>query len=94
MKLKGTCTRCGREFLAEEVVQRHGHCPNCGRAFNGDYTAHLAQALQRVEGAANALHDALEDLASMELTMDIDEGSIVQPVAEAVRKTGGKRSRI
>ncbi len=93
MKIKGTCLRCGREFLAEEVVQAHGHCPRCGRAFNGDYTALLAQALQRAEIVGTALQEALEEIGGMELAMEMDEAEILQPITDALRSARRKRAR-
>lgn len=94
MKIKGTCTRCGREFLAQQVVEAHGHCPWCGQAFNRDYTAVLANALREAQQAGGALQGALEQIAGMSLALDLDEDSIVGPVRDAVRSAKRRRARV
>lgn len=94
MKIKGTCGRCGREFLAQQVIPSHGHCPWCGQAFSPDYTAVLAQALQQAEVAGNRLQDALEQLAALEPAMELDDETIVGPIRDALRAARRRRSRV
>jgi hypothetical protein len=94
VKIKGTCGRCGREFLAQQVIQSHGHCPWCGQAFSPDYTAALAQALQQAEVAGNRLQDALEQLAALEPAMELDDETIVAPIRDALRAARRRRSRV
>jgi transposase-like protein len=94
MKIKGTCARCGREFLAQQVVEAHGHCPWCGQAFNRDYTAVLTQALQEAEVAGNRLQDALQQIASLELAMELDDETVLGPIRDELRTARRKRSRV
>jgi transposase-like protein len=94
MKIKGTCARCGREFLAQQVVEAHGHCPWCGQAFNRDYTAVLTQALQEAEVAGNRLQDALQQIASLELAMELDDETVLGPIRDELRAARRKRSRV
>jgi PHP family Zn ribbon phosphoesterase len=94
MKIKGTCARCGREFLAQQVVEAHGHCPWCGQAFNRDYTAVLTQALQEAEVAGNRLQDALQQIAGLELAMELDDETVLGPIRDELRAARRKRSRV
>jgi DNA repair exonuclease SbcCD ATPase subunit len=94
MKIKGTCGRCVREFLAQQVIESGGHCPWCGQPFNRDYTANLAQALQEAEVAANRLQDALQQIAGMELAMELDDEAIVEPIRTELRAARRRRSKV
>ena len=94
MKIKGTCSRCGREFLASQVVESHGHCPWCGKAFNKDYTAVLATALREADSAGESFQAALEQIAGMELAMEIDEESVLGPLRDALRTARRSRARV
>ena len=85
MRIKATCGNCDREFVQELVAESGGHCPWCGNAFSRDYTALVAQSLQRAEAAGDALEDALDDLAAIRADMDIDEGSVLEPLRERLR---------
>jgi hypothetical protein len=94
MRIKGTCTNCGREFLPEQVAAAGGHCPWCGRAFDADYTALLVHALQQAARAGNELQAALEQMADIEeLAMEIDEESVLEPLREALRRIRGHAGR-
>jgi transposase len=94
MKIKGTCSRCGREFLASQVVEGHGHCPWCGNAFNKDYTAVLANALREAESHGESFQAVLEQIAGMELAMELDEESVIGPLRNALRTARGRRARV
>jgi predicted nucleic acid-binding Zn-ribbon protein len=95
VRIRGTCTNCGREFLPEQVIGSGGHCPWCGKAFNRDYTALLVEALRQADRAGNALEDALKDIASIEeLAMDIDDESVLEPLREAVAAIRKRRARV
>jgi transposase len=95
MKIRGTCSNCGREFLPEQVVGSGGHCPWCGKAFNRDYTALLVKALKQSGEAGEALEAALKDIASIEeLAMNIDEESVLEPLREALRAIRRRRARV
>jgi hypothetical protein len=95
VRIRGTCTNCGREFLPEQVAASGGHCPWCGKAFNRDYTAILVQELRRAEAAGDALQDALEQIADIpELAMEIDQESILEPLREALRAIRKRRARV
>jgi hypothetical protein len=66
VKIKGTCRRCGREFLAEQVLQNGGVCPWDGKPFQPDYAVVLVEALRDAENAGNTLENALEKIADLE----------------------------
>jgi hypothetical protein len=94
MKIKGTCGHCGREFLAGQVVEGHGHCPWCGKAFNRDYTAVLANSLREAEAAGDLFQAALEQIGGMNLAMELDEESVLGPLRDALRAARRRRARV
>ncbi len=65
MKIKGTCKRDGRDFLAEQVIETGGACPWDGRPFNDNYAATLVNALRDAEEAGTRLERALETIADL-----------------------------
>ncbi|MBW3535609.1 MAG: endonuclease Q family protein [Gemmatimonadetes bacterium] len=94
MRIRGTCTNCGREFLPEQVVEGGGQCPWCGKVFNRDYTVLLLRALRQADEAGDALEGALNDMAALEdLAMEIDEESVLEPLREALRAMRRRRAR-
>lgn len=94
MKIRGTCGNCGREFLAEQVIAAHGHCPWCGKAFTRDYTANLARALAQADAAGDVLEAALEQIADIQPALDLDEESVLEPLREALRAQRRRRARV
>ena len=80
MKIKGTCRRCGREFLAEQVIRNGGRCPWDGKPFQADYAVVLVDALTDAEAAGNTLENALEKLADIEPEFVLDEGSVLDEI--------------
>lgn len=94
MKIKGTCAHCGREFLAQQLIEGDGHCPWCGKAFSRDYTANLAQALREAEVAGNRLQDALQQIAGMELAMELDDETLLEPIRNELRTARRRRSKV
>ena len=77
MKIKGTCRRCGREFLAEEVVANGGRCPWDGKPLQPDYAVVLVDALRDAAAAGGTLENALEKLADLEPDLVLDVDSII-----------------
>ena len=77
MKIRGTCRRCGRDFLVQQVLESQGHCPWCGQPFQPQYTAVLAEALQQAEAAGSSLENALEKIAGMDPALVLDEASVL-----------------
>lgn len=95
MRIRGTCTNCGREFMPDQVIESGGHCPWCGKAFNRDYTSLLVQALRQADEAGDALEAALKDIAALEdVAMEIDEPSVLEPLREALRALRRRRTRV
>ena len=87
MRIKGTCARCGREFLVREAIDNGGHCPSCGQPFNAHYTAVLASTLREAEIAGSVIEDALNRLVGMEGALELDEESILEPLRQPIRAT-------
>jgi hypothetical protein len=77
VKIKGTCRRCGREFLAEQVIQNGGACPWDGKPFQPDYAVVLVDALRDAESAGNTLENALEKIADLEPEFVLDPGTVL-----------------
>ena len=80
MKIKGTCERCGREFLVQQVLASQGHCPWDGSPFQPDYTAVLAETLKMAEDAGATLENALEKMAGMKPAFVLDEDSVLSEI--------------
>lgn len=94
MKIKGTCSNCEREFLIEQVVQGGGRCPWCGFVFQAHYTAVLAQALRQAEAAADVLEAALQQIADLKPAFQLEEGSVLDPLREAIRSQQRQHARV
>lgn len=77
MKIKGTCRRCGREFLAEEVVAGGGRCPHDGKPLQPDYAVVLVDALREAEAAGGTMENALEKVADLEPEFVLDIDSVI-----------------
>jgi len=80
VKIKGTCRRCGREFLAEQVIRNGGRCPWDGKPFQADYAVVLVDALPDAEEAGITLENALEKLADIEPEFVLDEGTVLDEI--------------
>ena len=96
MKIRGTCLMCGRDFLVQQILDSQGHCPSCGRPFQPDYTAVLAEALQQAELAGGSLENALEKIAGIEPALVLDEESVLGQAKahlEHLRRNEHPRSR-
>jgi hypothetical protein len=95
VKLKVIHDLCGREVLVRQILESQGHCPWDGKAFNRDYTAILAEALEQAEGAGSVLENALEKIAGMEPSFRLDSRSILDPLKphlDALSPDGGSRA--
>lgn len=77
MKIKGTCRRCGREFLAEEVVRNGGRCPWDGKPMQADYAAVLVDQLRDAEAAGGTLENALEKIADLQPEFVLEADSVI-----------------
>lgn len=77
MKIKGTCRRCGREFLVEQVLRNGGECPWDGKPFQPDYAVVLVDSLRDAEQAGSTLENALEKTADLEPDFVLDVDSVI-----------------
>jgi hypothetical protein len=80
VKIKGTCRRCGREFLVEQVIGNGGRCPWDGKPFQADYAAVLVELLRDAEAAGNTLENALEKVADLEPEFVLDADTVLSDV--------------
>jgi hypothetical protein len=80
VKIKGTCGYCGREFLAEQIIESGGRCPWDGRSLQPDYAVVLVDSLRDAEAAGNTLENALEKIADLEPMMVLDPASILTTI--------------
>lgn len=80
MKIKGTCRRCGREFLVEQVLENGGVCPWDGKPFQADYAAVLVDSLRDADNAGNTLENALEKIADLEPAFVLDIDSVLAEI--------------
>jgi hypothetical protein len=81
VKIKGTCRRCGREFLVEQVIGNGGRCPWDGKPFQSDYAAVLVELLRDAESAGDTLENALEKIADLEPEFVLDADTVLSQTA-------------
>ena len=86
MKIKGTCRRCGREFLVEQVIRSGGRCPWDGKPFQADYAVVLVDSLRDAEAAGNTLENALEKVADIEPEFVLDIDSVIGRIREHLER--------
>jgi hypothetical protein len=86
VKIKGTCRRCGREFLVEQVIQNGGRCPWDGKPFQADYAVVLMDALRDAETSGNTLENALEKVADIEPEFVLDIDSVIGRIREHLER--------
>ena len=86
MKIKGTCRRCGREFLVEQVLENGGLCPWDGRPFQPNYAVVLVDALRDAVSAGGTLENALEKIADMEPEFVLDLDSVLSQLREHLER--------
>jgi hypothetical protein len=92
VKIKGTCKRCGREFLVEQVIENGGRCPWDGKPFQPDYAVVVVDSLRDADTAGNTLENALEKLADIEPEFVLDEASVLEQIRahlERLERGGG-----
>jgi hypothetical protein len=77
VKIKGTCKRDGREFMADQVVSSGGRCPWDGEPFQADYAVTLVNALREAEQAGSKLEEALEQLADLRPDFTLHAGPVL-----------------
>jgi len=77
VRIKGTCKRCGREFLADQVIENGGLCPWDGQPFAPDYALVLVQALRTAQENGSRLERALEAIADVHPEFTLDASSVV-----------------
>lgn len=86
MKVKGTCLRCGRDFLVEQVLENGGRCPWDGLPFEPDYAVVLVDALRDAESAGNTLENALEKVADLKPAFVLDTSSVIGRTREHLER--------
>lgn len=86
MKIKGTCRRCGREFLVDQVLANGGECPWDGKPFQADYAVVLVDALRDAQDAGSTLENALEKIADLEPEFVLDIGTVLAQLREDLER--------
>ena len=86
MKIKGTCRRCGRDFLVEQVLENGGVCPWDGKPFQADYAAVLVDSLRQAENAGATLENALEKLADLEPEFVLHPDTVIDRLREHLER--------
>ena len=88
MKIKGTCRRDRREFLADQVVDGGGECPWDGEPFSADYAVVLVDALREASEFGSRLEGALERIADLHPAFALDEQSVIGPLRAQLDRIG------
>lgn len=86
MKIKGTCRRCGRDFLVEQVIRNGGVCPWDGRPFQPDYAVVLVDALRDAEDAGATLENALEKVADLEPEFVLHAETVIAEIRSSLER--------
>ncbi len=86
MKIKGTCRRCGREFLVEQVLRNGGKCPWDGKPFEPDYAVVLVDVLRDAESAGDTLENSLEKIADLQPEFVLDVDSVIGTLREHLER--------
>jgi hypothetical protein len=86
VNIKGTCRRCGREFLVQQVIENGGTCPWDGKPFQSDYAVVLVDALRDAENAGSTLENALEKIADLEPEFVLDTATVLAAQREALER--------
>lgn len=86
MKIKGTCKRDGREFMAEQVVESGGACPWDGEPFSPDYAVTLVNALRDAEEAGSRLEQALEQVADLAPEFTLQSDTVIGSLSASVQR--------
>jgi hypothetical protein len=81
VRIKGTCKRCGRDFLADQVIESGGRCPWDGQPFSVDYAIVLVDSLRAAQEAGTELERALEAIADIHPEFTLDGASVTGHVA-------------
>lgn len=89
MKIKGSCRRCGREFLVEQVIENGGRCPWDGEPFQPDYAATLVEALREADDAGNQLEESLDRIADLHPALVLDKESILASLRATLARLEG-----
>jgi hypothetical protein len=88
VKIKGTCRRDGRDFMAEQVIAGGGECPWDGEPFQADYAVTLVNALRDAEEAGTKLEQALEQIADLNPEFSLDVESVLGSVRSSLGRIG------
>ena len=84
MRIKGTCKRCGREFLADQVIDDGGRCPWDGEPFTADYALVLVDALRAAQMFGTRLERALEEIADIHPAFTLDRDSVLGAIDRSI----------
>ena len=84
MRIKGTCKRCGREFLADQVIDDGGRCPWDGEPFTADYALVLVDALRAAQMFGTRLERALEEIADIHPAFTLDRDTVLGALNRSV----------
>jgi hypothetical protein len=88
VKIKGTCRRDGRDFMAEQVIAGGGECPWDGEPFQADYAVTLVNALRDAEEAGSQLEQALEQIADLNPEFSLDVDSVLASLRSSLGRIG------
>jgi hypothetical protein len=86
VRIKGTCKRCGREFLVEQAIDNGGRCPWDGQPFSADYAIVLVDALRAAQEAGTTLERSLEALADIHPVFTVEASSVTGEISKQVAR--------
>jgi hypothetical protein len=86
VRIKGTCKRCGRDFLADQVIEGGGRCPWDGQPFSADYAIVLVDALRTAQEAGTTLESALEAVADIHPEFTLEGPSVIGKLTSQIAR--------
>jgi hypothetical protein len=86
VKIKGTCKRCDREFLVDQVIENGGRCPWDGQPFSADYAIVLIDSLRAAQDSGTTLENAMEAVADIHPEFTLDGASVVGKVTTQISR--------
>jgi transposase-like protein len=84
LNVDGWCGHCGESFRLAQVVEAGagGRCPRCGVVYNHDYNAVVTSSVSAFIRAAEAMHDAAQQMTETAPLLHVDREALYKALDE------------